>query len=181
MKMKLVALVVSLLVLAAMSLAAQGTLTLGQTKTAPKIDGVIGDGEYSQSLDSGNMKLSLSWVGDTLSIAVSGQTSGWVAVGLGSPKMNDAVLYIGAADGGKGQLKVQKGAGHGHADTDGSAPSSYVLREADGQTVLELALPASAFIAAGQKQLDVIYALGGDKVLASRHKARYAAQVSLAK
>ncbi|MGA2480321.1 MAG: hypothetical protein ABSG63_16350 [Spirochaetia bacterium] len=180
MKMKLVALVVSLLLLASLSAAAQG-LTLGQTKTAPTVDGVIGDGEYAQSMESGSMKLSLSWVGDALFIAVSGQTSGWVAVGLGSPKMNDAVMYIGAADSGKGQLKVQKGAGHRHADVDTPAPSSYALREAGGQTVMELSVPASAFIAAGQKQLDVIYAMGGAKVLSSMHKARYAAQVSLAK
>ena len=56
------------------------------------------------------------------SVAVSGQTSGWVAVGLGSPKMNDAVMYIGAADSGKGQLKVQKGAGHRHADAEDPGP-----------------------------------------------------------
>ena len=61
------------------------------------------------------------------------------------------------------------------------APSSYALREAGGQTVMELSVPASAFIAAGQKQLDVIYAMGGAKVLSSMHKARYTAQVSLAK
>jgi hypothetical protein len=181
MKIKLVALVIPLLLLASLSLAAEGTLTLGQTKTAPRIDGVIGADEYAMNTDVGNMKLSLSWVGETLYVGVSGQTAGWVAVGLGSPRMNDAVMYIGAPDGGKGQLKVQKGAGHRHADLDGEAPGSYLLREADGQTSLELSVPAAAFIAAGQKQLDVIYAMGGAKVFAAMHKARYAAQVSLAR
>jgi len=180
MKMKIVALALSMLLLVTLSAAAQGTLTLGQTKTAPTVDGVIAPGEYAQSVDAGNMKLLLSWVGDTLSVAVSGQTSGWVAVGLGSPKMNDATMYIGAADGDKGQLKVQKGTGHRHADADGT-PSGYGLREADGQTVLEFTVPASSFIAAGQKQLDVIYAMGGAKSFASMHKERYVAAVSLAK
>jgi hypothetical protein len=181
MKMRLVALVAAVFLLATLSLTAQGTLTLGRTKSAPAVDGVIGAGEYAQSADAGNMKLSLSWVGDMLSIAVSGQTDGWVAVGLGSAKMNDATMYIGFADGEKGQLKVQKGAGHRHADLDGGAPARYALREADGQTVLELTVPAASFIAAGQKQMEVIYAMGGAKTFASMHKARYATRVSLVK
>jgi hypothetical protein len=181
MKMKVPVLVASLLLTVSMTLAAQGNLTLGRTKKAPVVDGVIGAEEYAMTADSGSMKLFLSWVGDTLYVAVSGQTAGWVAAGLGAAKMNDAVMYIGAADGDTGELKVQKGAGHRHADVDGGAPGSHALRESAGQTVLELTVPAAAFIDAGQKKLDVIYAMGGAKVLASMHKARFAAQVSLAK
>ena len=178
MKMKLAASVAVLLLLGAFSLTAQGTLS--QTKTGPTVDGVIGPDEYSLSADSRDMKLVLSWTGDTLSVGVSGQTTGWVAVGLGSSRMNDAVMYIGYVNGDQGQLKVQKGAGHRHADLDSAAPARYALGEAGGRTTLEVSLKASDFIAPGQKQLDVIYAMGGAKSFASMHKARYATAVNLA-
>jgi hypothetical protein len=181
MKKLLVALVVCLLVLSAVSLAAEGALTLGRSKTAPTVDGVVSAGEYTLTVDSGAMRLYLSWVGDTLAVAVSGQTAGWVAVGFGSARMNDSVMYLGAAGADAGTLAVQKGKGHGHADLDGSAPSSYAVKETDGQTVLELSLPATAVIPADGKKLDVIYAFGGGKAFMGFHKGRFAAAVALLK
>ena len=172
-------LVVFLLLLSAFAVSAEG-LTLGRTNSVPTVDGVVGEGEYALTADSGTIKLSLSWVGDTLSVAVSGQTAGWVAVGFGSSKMNDALMYLGAADDGGGQLTVQKGKGHGHADLAGSAPTKYLVKESGGQTVLELTLPASAVID-GQDTLNVIYAMGSAKAFTTMHKSRFAAAVALQK
>jgi hypothetical protein len=180
MRIRLPACIIILLLLGAFAASAQGAITLAQGKTSPTVDGVLGSGEYSVSADSSGMKLSLSWTGDVLSVAVSGQTSGWVAVGIGSAKMNDAVMYIAYKDGDKGQLKVQKGAGHRHADFDSAAPARYAVGEAGGQTILELALKASDFISRGQKQLELIYAMGAAKSFASMHSARASAVATLA-
>ena len=180
MKMKLPASILALLLLGAFALGAQDSLSLSQTKSNPKVDGVIADGEYALTANALDMQINLSWTDETLSVGVSGQTSGWVAVGLGSSVMNDAIIYIGYVSGDQAQLKVQKGAGHRHVDLESDAPIQYAVQKRSGQTTLEIALKASSFIEKGQKQLDLIFAMGSAKSFASMHKARYTATVSLA-
>ena len=75
MKMNLVALVVSLLLLATLSLAAQGTVALAGRRRPQRSTEPSAQVSIPKVLITGNMKLSLSWVGDTLAIAVSGQTT----------------------------------------------------------------------------------------------------------
>ncbi len=169
------------MLLAAASLAgAQTTATLSVTGALPKVDGVVGEGEYTLTTDAAGMQLGLSLSTDTLFVALSCPTTGWVAVGLGSTHMDGAVMYIGFVGSDKGQLKVQQGAGHRHSDTDANAPVRYSLSESNGRTILELALKAPSFIAKGQKKLDLIVAMGGSDSFVAMHKARAGLSINLA-
>jgi hypothetical protein len=168
------------ILLAAASFAgAQSTLSLNQVTTLPQVDGVVSPREYSLAARADTMELNLLWTTSTLFIAVSGQTSGWVAVGLGSTEMDGSVMYIGFVTRDSMQLKVQQGDRHGHNDIGTNAPVQYFLRETGGQTVLELALKTSDFIPNGQKKLDLIIAMGGSDSFLSMHKAKAGFTVSL--
>ena len=169
------------LLLAAWCAGAQTTLTYAATGTAPKVDGTIAAKEYAVTTGDATLQTSLSWIGDTLYVAIVGQTTGWVAVGLGSTRMNSAVMYIGYVTGNKTQMKVQVGAGHQHSDTATNAPLQFTMSEAGGKTVLELALKAADFIAGGQKKLDMIIAVGGADSFVSMHKAKASFSVTLAR
>ena len=126
------------------------------------------------------MKLGLTRTGDTLYVALSAPTTGWVAIGIGSAKMDGAVMYIGYVTGNATELKVQKGAGHRHADAEADAPRQYAMTEKDGQTVLEIAVTSSAVIARGQKTLDLLVAMGATDSFVSMHKARASVTIGLA-
>jgi len=153
---------------------------LALTKAPAKVDGVIADKEYSLVTEAAGMKLGLTWNAETLFMGLSAPTTGWVAVGLGSAKMDGAIMYIGYVKGNETDLKVQRGSGHRHADVETNAPAQYVMKEADGQTVLELALKPTGLIAKGQKTLDLVIAMGGADSFASFHKARAGISVGLA-
>lgn len=179
MKMRLLTSILALAVLAAVGAVAQNTLNLTRTTTKPVVDGIIGNKEYSLTADAPDMQINLSWTTDVLYVGVSGQTTGWVAVGLGSGGMEGATIYIGYVSGGKTQFKVQKGAGHSHADTRIDAPVQYAMKEVDGKTTMEVALKASEFIVPGQMQLDLILAMGNSASFREYHQARYGTSVTL--
>ncbi len=155
--------------------------TLAVSKTAPAVDGVINAGEYSFQRDLGKMQLSLNRTADTLYIGVTGDTTGWIAIGLGSQKMNGSTIFMGFLADGKAQFKPQMGKGHAHGDIDASAAIvSYAMKQADGKTTLEVALKAAAFIKDGQPNLDLIYAIGPAPNFAVYHTFRGAMRVDLA-
>ena len=171
----------TVLLLAVAALAgAQTSGTLSVTNALPKVDGVIGAKEYSLTTDVSGMQLGLSLSADTLFVAVSCPTTGWVAVGLGSTHMDGAVMYIGFVGSDKAQLKVQQGSGHRHNDTNTNAPVQYSLSESNGKTFMEVALKASSFIAKGQKTLDIVVAMGTADSFVAMHKARAGLSISLA-
>jgi hypothetical protein len=180
MKEKTIFFAAVLFVAAATLAIAQANGTLSLTTALPKVDGVLGAKEYTLTTDAAGMQLGMSLSSDTLYVALSGPTTGWVAVGLGSRRMDGATIYIGFVGPDKDQLKVQLGAGHKHADTDASAPVQYSLSEANGRTTLELALKAPGFIARGQKSLDLVVAMGGADSFLSMHKARTGLTINLA-
>ncbi len=163
--------------------AQSGALAVSPNK--PVVDGSISDNEYSFQKDFGQMSLSLSLSADTLYIGVAGKTSGWVAVGLGSQKMNGASIFIGyVGTDGKAQFKPQIGEGHRHKDPSGKDMNdevvSYAMKEEGGKTFLELAIKSDAFIKEGQKALDLIFAIGPSKSFDPYHKYRNAMEVKLA-
>ncbi len=155
-----------------------GDLTL--TSALPRVDGVIGPKEYTLTTNAAGMQLGLSLSADTLFVALSAPTTGWVAVGLGSTRMDGAVMYIGFVGPDKEQLKVQQATGHRHADTDADPPLQYSLSESNGRTMMELALPAARFIASGQKTLALVIAMGAADSFVSMHKAKAGLSVSIA-
>jgi len=131
--MKLTAVVVLFLALAGTAGFAQ-SLAVGTVK--PAIDGVVKAGEYSYSQQFDSLTLYASRTADTLSLAVVGSTTGWVAVGLGSLKMNGSTIFMGFVDAnGKVQFKPQEGTGHRHVNAASSVEDSivsYQVKEAGG-------------------------------------------------
>ena len=93
--------------------------------------------------------------------------------------MDGAVMYLGYVVDGKGQMKVQQGSGHRHADVNADAPTQFALKEANGQTTMELALKADALIAADQNKLDVILAYGNADSFNSMHRAHFSTAVDI--
>ena len=149
------------------------------------VDGVVSSDEYTFTKDLGQVQLAISRSADTLWIGVVGKTTGWVAAGLGTLKMDKAAIYIGFVDSsGKVQLKPQLGAGRSHSDTadpriTGSLLSS-AMKEEDGKTTLELAFTADTWID-GREALELIYAIGAQDSFSPRHIVRGALSVALAR
>lgn len=146
-------------------------------------DGVVKANEYGFSKELDSLTLYVNRSKDTLSLAIVGETTGWVAVGLGSQKMEGATIFMGfvGADG-KVQFKSQIGTGHSHTDAAKSVEdtvSSYAIKEANGKTTMELSLKAAAYIKDGQAALDLIYAVGEDKSFRPRHSSRGALSLKL--
>jgi hypothetical protein len=178
--MKLTAVVLLLIALAGTAGFAQ-SLAVGTSKTV--IDGVVKAGEYSFSQQFENTTLYASRTADTLSLAVVGSTTGWVAVGLGSLKMNGSTIFMGfvGADG-KVQFKPQEGTGHRHinaAKSVGDSIVSYQIKEAGGKTTLEIAVKAADYIKSGQSALDLIFAVGEDKSFTPYHTSRGSVSLKL--
>jgi hypothetical protein len=178
---KTIALSACVLLLAALSAGAQTTLTHAATGTPPKVDGTIAASEYAVTAGDATFGTSLSWIGDTLYVAITAKTTGWVAIGLGSTRMSGAIMYMGFVTGAQTQMKVQVGAGHAHSDTAKNAPLQYKMTETGGTTVLEVALKAADFITASQKSLDMILAYGGSDSFISLHRAKASLTVTLAR
>ncbi len=181
MKKQTVLFVLGLLLAVALTSGAQETQKLALTDVPAKVDGVFAEKEYSFVTEAAGMKLGLTWTADALFVGLSAPTTGWVAAGLGGAKMDGAIMYIGYVIGNETQLKVQKGAGHRHADLETNAPARFAMKEADGQTVLELELNPTGLIARGQKTLDIVMAMGSTDSFISLHKARAAISVELAR
>ena len=173
---------ISLVLLAAlvMPAAAQDrTLTVATTTTKPTIDGVIAKGEYGTPMVVANTTIAVARSADVLSVAVSAQTQGWVAVGLGSNRMDGATIFIGYVAGGKLQLKIQQGRGHSHSDLTSDAIIASAGKEVDGWTTIELALKPAAFIVKGQKELPFIVAYGTADSFFALHAGRWTGTVKL--
>ncbi len=171
--MKLTAVVLLFLALAAAAGFAQ---SLAVSSAKPVIDGVVKPGEYSFSQQFDALTLYASRTADTLSLAVVGSTKGWVAVGLGSLKMEGATIFMGfVGEDGKVQFKPQAGTGHRHINAAKSVDAtivSYQVKEAGGKTTLEIALKAADYIKSGQSALDLIFAVGEDKSFTPYHTSR---------
>ena len=149
-------------------------LAVSTNKTV--VDGAVTPDEYTFKKAYDLLTLYANRTADTLYLAVEGKTTGWVALGLGSLKMDGATIFIGYLDNaGKVQFKPQAGSGHGHGDTTAEVAAtviSYAIKQAGDVTTLEIALKATSYIKHGQQTLDLIFAVGADKSLRSRHMYR---------
>jgi hypothetical protein len=158
--------------------------TLSVTTNKTVVDGVVNPNEYSVSQDFGQMSLYVNRTADALSVAVVGSTTGWVAIGLGSLRMDGSTILMGYVDAaGKVAFKPQAGQGHTHQDAGQDVQStviSYAIKEAGGKTTLEVALKPSAYIKTGQSELDLIYAQGNEDSFTPKHMFRGAVAIKLA-
>ena len=172
----------SLVLLTALGAAAFGQ-SLATTTNKTVVDGVVNAAEYSYSKTFQGLTLYANRTSDALYLAVVGETTGWVAVGLGSMRMDGSTIFMGfVGSGSKEQFKVQAGSGHSHkeASADVSATVvSYVLKEAGGKTTLELQLKPDSYLKSGQSSLDTIYAMGTETSFIPRHFMRGAVSIPL--
>ena len=169
-----------LLAAAALTASAQGRLTMGSKK--PSVDGIIQAGEYTFSQDfDQQMTVYASRTATTLYLAVVGNTTGWVAIGIGQ-KMDGADIFMGYVKGGKASFKPQLGSGHSHHDAPADVAAtveSYALKERGGKTTLEVALKVGPYIKGGQSSLDVIFAMGDQGNFNQYHSYRNLASIPL--
>jgi len=171
-------------------LAAVGAVAFSQAKSLAvttgkvSVDGVVSSGEYSFSQDFDSISVYARRTADALYLAAVGDSTGWVALGLGSLKMDGSTIFMGfVGKDGKVQFKPQSGSGHSHKDAGADVSAtiiSYAMKEAGGKTTLELALKPAAYIKDGQKDLQIIYAVGTEKSFIPRHMSRGALSLTLA-
>ena len=159
--------------------AAGAQQTLVVSSGSPQIDGVISQGEYSLVVELPRGELYLNRTAELLSVAVQSELDGWVSVGLGSKRMDEASIYIGYVDSGEQVFAKQLGRGHGHEDSSVAEPTAFQLKENQTGTVLELSFPASAFISAGANRLPVIVAAGRRDNLTGYHSMRRGLEIRL--
>jgi DOMON domain len=175
---------IAVVLLAGIGGAASAQDTLRVSSRRPTVDGTVTRNEYSYSRDfDQQLTLYASRTPTTLYLAVVANTAGWVGVGLGSPRMDGADIFMGFVRGGKAIFKPQVGRGHSHRDAPKevkTAVESYALRERGGKTTLEVALKASAYIRRGQPSLDMIFAMGDRPSFTMYHSYRGATSLTLA-
>ncbi len=158
--------------------------SLATTTNKTVVDGVVNPGEYSFSQNFEGLALHANRTADALYLAVVGDTTGWVAIGLGSLKMEGSTIFMGFISKGKVQFKPQAGSSNTHKDVGPEVAAtvvSYAMKEAGGKTTLEVELKPAAYIKAGQSALLTIYAMGTAKSFIPRHMFRGALSIPLAK
>ncbi len=108
-----------------------------------KVDGVIGDGEYEFKYDvDKNYVIYLSYDDSKVYVGLKGNVSGWMAVGFGSPIMNNAIMFISYLDKDSGKLVVNQFIGVGHSVKPISNEVISYFGSIDGSTrVLEFVIP----------------------------------------
>ena len=136
----------------------------------PVPDGSLSANEYKINGAYGGMNLgvTLGDDGKTLYVALEVPSTGWASVGLGSKKMDGAFIVLGSDSSGSTVISEETGKGHGHKPNATKILITQAVKETGGKTVLEFAIPSSAFVKDGN--LDLILAYGGKDALKSFHK-----------
>lgn len=152
--------------------------TLAAMAAAQSLDGVISPGEYAflETKADITVHASLSADRSTLRVAVVAKTGGWVAIGLGSPKMDKSFMLLGFVKDGLASVSEETGKGWTHS-VNPTRIAIIAVREEGGFTVLEASLPAGSLIKAGE--LDIIAAFGAKDDRTSKHTARAAYKARL--
>jgi hypothetical protein len=161
---------------------AQEKLAMSSTKLV--VDGVVTAGKYTYTHDFDHkLTLYASRTADTLYFGVVAGTQGWVAIGLGSKKMDGSTIFMGFVDtDGKPSFKTELGKGKRHTDAPADVSAvvtSFSIKQAGGKTTLEVAVKADAFIKTGQSSLDVIYAMADERSFTKYHNYRGVTSLSL--
>jgi hypothetical protein len=154
-------------------------LVLKLTKTPATVDGLVTPGEYSFSYEYKQIKLDLSKTRDSLYVAVTAQTSGWVAVGFNSMVMNNADILIGYMKDGDALLVEQRGSGHRHSEKALGYVKSFAMNESGRQTTLEVECDVTKVIRGEKDNLEIILAYGGNDSPKSYHKLRTSVSIKV--
>jgi hypothetical protein len=164
--------------------AAAGPVPLGEPpapKAVSAVDGVVTPGEYALTQDFPPFKVSVSRTKDTIRLAVSTKTTGWVAIGPQSQVMDGAKIFMGAVRNGQAVYTEQTGQGHRHSDTAAGAQlaTKHAVAENAGTTTLELELPAAKVAGPDAKSIPVILAYSTSDSFTEYHANRRSAVVKL--
>jgi DOMON domain len=159
------------------ALAAAQTLPLGGP--TPTLDGVVGAKEYSLQVPVGKITLSASRTADTVYLAVSAPTTGWVAVGFGSERMDGADMFLGYVADGKPSFSQQLGSGHSHGQLAKPLELRNALGEVSGTTTMEIAFKVADVIPAAQQELAVLVAYGANDSFSGYHLGRGVVKLKL--
>lgn len=146
---------------------------------APVADGILNAAEYPQLDTYQDMRLgrAVSKDGKTLYFALEAPTPGWVAIGLGSSRMDGAYMILGYDDGKIAPVSEQTGRGHSHQPNTTNKLITSAIKETSGKTVLEFSLPASVY--AGTTSLNMLLAYGKQDNFTSMHQRFIPIQVEL--
>ena len=119
-------------------------------------------------------KADFSWslAGDDLTITIEAETKGWIAVGLGSSRMDGSEMFIGYNKDGEAFFEEHLGKGHSHKKTAGQRPVEYTVIESGGKTLMEFTVAKSDFISGSAGELPVIIAYGARDNFTSMHRYR---------
>ncbi len=133
---------------------------LPQGQDVPVSDGIISVGEYPLIRVAGKTDIGIALSADKsiLYLSFTAPTDGWVALGLGSLKMNGAFMVMAFDNKGKVSITEETGKGKMHSVNKTKVLLSQAVKEADGKTVLEFAVNSAEYIKNGK--LDLIAAFG---------------------
>jgi hypothetical protein len=155
---------------------AQESALAVSTSARPVIDGVVQPGEYTLTRELRGATLSLARTADRVYIALSAQTTGWVAVGTGTGRMDGSRIFIGFVKDGAVTFEEDLGRYHTHGAapdaSDAPFAAAHALTESGGRTTIEVELDAAKIIAAGATELRLIAAYGGQDSLSAYHRFR---------
>jgi len=159
-------------------LAVTATVSWAQTAGKVTLDGMINEGEYKtvEVKNEFTIAARLSDDKSTLQVAIKGPTTGWMAIGMGTLKMNGSFMILGYVADGKPSVSYELGKGYSHAPTPAPGASAFVS-ETDGVTTLEVSLPALSYVKDGV--LQVIGASGPKDDFKSKHTRRTALELKL--
>lgn len=145
--------------------------SIAPSATLPTIDGAVASGEYTWTKVIGKATISFTLGTDGLAYyAITAPTKGWVALGFGSDRMNNAVIAMAYDDGKTPFFTEQKGKGHGHSDATDTVVKKWAVKNDNGVTTLEISFPAD--LAKVKDQIKVIFAYGKDTNIKNYHQSR---------
>jgi hypothetical protein len=137
----------------------------------PSLDGVFAGGEYRFVKDVSGMRFGCTYSAEgVLYLAVSASTTGWVALGVCSDKMDGAEIFLAADRNGVPTLRHDRGKGKTHSPEPGNPVTMWKVSEQGGVTTLELEMSADGIVK--DNTLPVILAYGGNDDFSSPHKGR---------
>jgi len=157
----------SLLLVATLGMSAQQALPLQSGSI--QVNGIAAAGEYNYFSSDKNIDLSLRRLDATrLAFNLKVKTTGWVAIGFGSQRMNGAHILIGYYDS-KPVYEEHVGVFNLHRKTTDKVLIESVMLEADGFTNWEGIIDSTRFTSSGK--LELILAYGSRDNLTSKHQA----------
>ena len=152
---------------------------LAVSRTTPVVDGKINNAEYPVMINLSKLKVSFSRSATKLWFAVQSEAMGWVALGFGTSRMNNASMVMGYVKGDSSSVIELKGAGHGHNRQEPGLLLKSALAEDSNGTIFEGEIDAGRIISPDQAVLEFIVACGDDDDFAGYHSYRKGGAVKL--